>query len=354
MRNQLVKKMTARVILLGCCLSLLPSTAAAWGRVGHRIVGRIAAKHLTIKTRAAITKILLADKSDPKGCRKMKSMEAKLACISTWADEARTSANASFHFVNIPIDAPAAQRRYDEQRDCAKQNCIVTALADFRDTLENSNNAAERAIAIKFIVHLIGDLHQPLHTARDRDRDFNNIENTTGNHVKLTGDPENDRGANAKLVTWFDETSTQYGCWNLHAVWDEGIIGRSNPSDIKYANTLNAPFALKKNAQNVAAIQSGSVIDWVNEALNLAVNHAYNLPAPIEKDKVCEVKKKDVPAVCAEYDAKTCRMFQVHYRYHLGQPYFKNNLPVVETQLAHGGLRLAGYLNSILDPASMK
>jgi hypothetical protein len=360
MSRQFVRKIAVHFILLSCLLSLLPTRAGAWGVAGHRITARIAGKHLTRKTQAAIAAILAADKEDPKQCAKKDSIEEMLACVSTWPDDvkypkgSKYSYTAAFHFVDIPINVPRKQRHYIAQRDCPPEGCSIKALADYRNTLLTSKDNAERAIALKFIVHLIGDLHQPLHNAQDRDRDFNNPENTTNKHAKLKGTGESDIGGNSKFVTWFEKETTPYGCWNLHSVWDDGIIMQANPDDESYANTLNAPFDSKRKAAQVAKIQSGTVIMWANDALGLAIAHSYVLPKPIASDKTCEVYKPDNTKECKHYDAQTCSTSEVHYRYHLGDTYFKANRRVVETQLAHGGLRLARYLNSIFDPASTK
>lgn len=353
MRNLFVRKIAARLILLCCFLSLLPLHASAWGRTGHRIVARVAARHLTEKTRAAIAQLLMADKEDSGQCLALSTVEDQLACVSTWADEVKRSdkykRTAPFHFVDIPINAPAKQRHYVEQRDCPQQGCIIKALADYRETLLNSKDDAERAVALKFIVHLIGDLHQPLHSAQDMDSDFNNAENKADGHGKLNGDGTSDLGGNTKLVTWFDVPSNQYGCWNLHAVWDDGILQHTGADDVAYTNALDKPFASKKKAKQISGIQKGTVIEWANESLALAITHAYALPKPVVTDKVCEVKKGDARE-CDMYDATTCKVAEVHYRYHLGDAYFKRNVPVVDSQLERGGLRLAKYLNSIFDP----
>jgi hypothetical protein len=345
MRSLPQKKVAARLVLLSCLLGLLPAHAYAWGKEGHRIVARIAARHLTAKSRAAIAKILLADKQDLGQCKAIKSIEAKLACVSTWADDARTPATAPFHFTDIPLDGG----HYDEGRDCPAEGCSIRALRDFRDKLLNSNSPSERAIALKFIVHLIGDLHQPLHNAQDRDKDFDLGENAPPQHAKLEGDGHSDLGGNTKPVSWFSETKTFYGCFNLHSVWDDGIINRSNPSDAAYAASLDKQVA----AGEVANMQEGDIVEWANEAFDLAVGHAYQLPEPLKTDRTCEVKVKQgkqTKKVCTAYTPKACRVAEVHYRYHLGQDYYAANLPIVETQLIRGGLRLAKYLNSILDP----
>jgi hypothetical protein len=350
MRIPTVKKSVAYFIVIVFLLSL-PVRAGAWGREGHRIVARIAARHLTAKTQTAILKLIQADKEDIDKCKNETSLEEKLACVATWADEVRTSpkykSTAPLHFVNIPIYVPEAQRHYDQQRDCSK-GCVVSAIDKYKQILLTSNNNADRAVALKFIVHFIGDLHQPLHNAMDKDLDFTNVENSTNHHVKLVDKGEGDRGGNLKLVTWLNETSNKFGCWNLHAVWDEGIIEKENADDRAYAETLDQGIKVT----TIPAMQSGNTISWVNEAFALAVLNAYGkLPQPVATDKVCEVKaavgdKKD----CDQYTAQLCQKNEVHYRYHLDESYDKQNLPVIKFQLQRAGVRLAKFLNTIFDP----
>ncbi|HKQ99689.1 MAG TPA: S1/P1 nuclease [Pyrinomonadaceae bacterium] len=352
MRHPYTRNLVARLILISCFLALLPLRAGAWGATGHRLVARIAARHLTSKTAAALSKILEADKEDSGGCRKLATLEEKLACISIWPDDVKRSKKYSYtgpyHYVDIPINVSPSQRHYVRKRDCPTEGCIITALADYRQTLQTSKDDAERAIALKFVVHLIGDLHQPLHNAQDRDRDFGNTENKSQGHQPLKGTGESDSGGNAKLVTWFDDAATQYGCWNLHAVWDEGVIDHNGITEDDYAGHLDSLF---NGARKIRDIQRGTPINWANDALALAIKHAYGaLPEPVATDKVCEVRKKDEKTRCEEYDSATCKTFEVHYRYHLGQQYYKQALPVVDDQMARGGLRLARYLNSIFDP----
>lgn len=343
--------------LIACSLSVIsfvalwPTEANAWGRDGHRIVARIATRHLTQKTRDAIDALLQSDQEDPGNCQSKTSLEEKLACVSTFADEVRGKypKTAGLHFVNIPIYLPAVQQKYQPVRDCSK-GCVVSGIALYRKKLVTSHDNAERAEALKFIVHFIGDMHQPLHTAKDKDRDLNNIENKTAGHKSLQSDGTGDRGANFKLVTWFGDGSSPYGCRTLHSVWDEAIIKRRGLSEGDFTNHLD-----KLSAADMAAFQKGDVVSWVNQAVKLAVTNAYGLlPERDVNDKVCEVdrmedgkKKTD----CVSYDAERCRNSKVHYRYALGESYYEPNLPVVESQLQKAGLRLARFLNNVFDPA---
>lgn len=345
------RRLIASLLSVISLLALWPAEANAWGRDGHRIVARIATRHLTQKTKDAISALLLSDQEDPSNCKSKTSLEEKLACVSTFADEVRSKypKTALLHFVNVPVYLPAAQRNYQPVRDCSK-GCVVSGIALYRKKLLTSHNDAERAEALKFIVHFIGDLHQPLHTVKDKDLDFNNIENKTAGHQRLHSDGTGDRGANFKLVTWFGEGSSDFGCRNLHSVWDGGIIKQRGLGEGDFTNYLD-----KVSAADMAAFQKGDVVSWVNQGVKLAVSNAYGLlPERDANDKVCEVdrmeddkKKTD----CVTYDPERCRNSKVHYRYALGESYYEPNLPVVESQLQKAGLRLARFLNNVFDPA---
>jgi hypothetical protein len=356
MKASLAKSVLAHLLSLVCFLAFLPARTSAWGRDGHRIVARIAARHLSLKTRSAITDLLQADENDVGNCKSLPTFEDKLACISTFADAVRNAekfpqfASATpLHFVNIPIYAPKTLRHYDAQLYC-KKGCVVSGVRNYTQVLKTSTNQAERAVALKFIVHFIGDLHQPLHTAVDRDADFKNPENKTGGHVKLKGDGSSDLGGNLKFVTWFDDSTSPFGCAKLHSVWDDSIIEKRGLTDAAYTDVLDTLSAAK-----VAEVQTGNVIRWVNEALGFAVSNAYGtLPQRNQAKKVCEVSKVEngqKKTECAPFRPEVCHAFEVHYQYELGDSYDQENRPIVESQLQRAGLRLARYLNNIFDPA---
>jgi len=344
MPTKFAKKFVVYLMVSLCLVSLLPLPAEAWGREGHRVVARIAAKHLTAKTRDAMAKLLLADPDDRDHCLQQASLDDKLACLSVWADEARTDpqfrSTAPLHFVNIPIYVPPSEQHYDASRDCPTGDCVVGGVDKYRTILADTTKSdAERALALKFIVHFIGDLHQPLHTAKDHDLDAPNTENH--GHVTDNGD----RGANLKLATWLGQTTNPFGCWNVHAVWDDGIIEHNQLDEMALTNALDGALT----PQKISNLQQGTTVDWVNEAFGLAVSHAYKLPKRQASDKVCEVQngnKKD----CDKFNSQVCGSNEVHYRYHLGNAYFKQNLPTVKSQLTRAGVRLARFLNDIFDP----
>lgn len=163
---------------------LIPATSFGWGRDGHRIIGHIAEQFLSTNARAAV-RDLLGDES--------------LADVSTWADEVRGSPayrwTAPLHYVNSPPGSDG----YDAQRDCADGCCVVGAIEHYADVLRDSQAPRPvRIEALKFLVHFVGDVHQPLHAGYGVDRG--------GNDVK---------------VFFFGDNT------NLHSLWDSGLIRRT-------------------------------------------------------------------------------------------------------------------------------
>jgi hypothetical protein len=228
-------KVTFLLVALSAFFISFPSFAFAWGQIGHRVVGMIAAQHLTPKAQQEIAKLLQPGET--------------LASISTYADEIRNSRpdTRRLHYVNIPLLAS----EYMPSRDCRSSDegdCIIAGLERFRLELANVKETRERrAFALKFIVHLIGDLHQPLHC----------------------GD-NNDRGGNDVKVTWFGPNERQQ---NLHGIWDYAIIEQGGRKEEDW-------FKILSNAapENIPALQAGNVTQWAMESWRAAKEHAYKIP----------------------------------------------------------------------------
>src|SRR5262245_32743310 len=164
---------------------LMPTLALAWGGDGHQIVGLIAENRLTPEAKAAIHGLLGegADISD--------------ADVANWADEVRRDRTETgpWHYVNIPTSQPA----YDAARDGKDGSNGIEKNSAFERILSDKNSPRDdRVEALKFLVHFVGDIHQPLHCA----------------------DRNGDRGGNARLVFFLDEPMAT----NLHHCWDTSIL----------------------------------------------------------------------------------------------------------------------------------
>src|ERR1051326_3738936 len=128
----------------------LPAPAAAWGPLAHRVIARVAARHLSPAVRSEVARLLDGQ---------------SLADVAFWADEIREGRpeTARWHYVDIPL----AARDYQPARDCRptpRGDCIIAAIERERSILaDHAAMDRRRAEALRLVVHLIGDLHQPLH-----------------------------------------------------------------------------------------------------------------------------------------------------------------------------------------------
>ena len=208
---------TARIALVWLTLvAALPGAACAWGQTGHRVVGEIAQHHLSTTAARAVAEILGAD---------------SLARVSTWADEIRAEAAwrkaDDWHWVTIADGQSYAGSPKNPHGD------VIEAIGRFRAVLrDRAAPAAERRQALAFLVHFVGDVHQPLHVGR--------------------GD---DHGGNSILVLWFGEPS------NLHSVWDSGILDKLQLSYTELAAFLDHP-----TSEEVARWQSDDLLQWAAES----------------------------------------------------------------------------------------
>jgi hypothetical protein len=270
-----------------CLLASLPVKVSAWGEEGHRIVAGIAENYLKSHSPKALAKAkeLLGSKS--------------LIDVATFPDEVRNNRpyTKNWHFVDIPLH----EDNYDPPRDCKstpKGDCAVQAFDRFTAILtDKTEDPCIRAEALKFIVHIVGDIHQPLHNVDDKDA-----------------------GGNGKIVKFFDLQGFHGGPPNLHEVWDSGIIQHSGQSIDAFVSNLSANL----NPADDPDIDKDVKI-WVLASHKLAVEAYGRLPEP--NDKEVFVLDKDTT-------------------------YFDIGLKVVNDQLRKAGLRLGRALEKALGQSS--
>ena len=214
--------MIARLLfaVAASALAMLPSPALAWGKTGHRVSGAIADKHLSGLARAHIREIIGVE---------------NLVEASTWPDEMRSNPDPfwqktanPWHYVTV------GGFEYDR---APPEGDALGALAFFRSQLRDPATSLEhRQLALRFIVHIIGDLHQPLHNGRPGDRG--------GNDVK---------------VKWFGRDT------NLHAVWDSALVDDAGYSFSEYAERLSR----HTTPQDVIAWWTANPRDWIRESVQI-------------------------------------------------------------------------------------
>jgi hypothetical protein len=185
------------LLLLGLVLAGMPTSVPAWGSLGHEIVAEIAARELTPEASAEVER-LLGDRA-PNALRD----------VANWADEWRERSHhqdAALHFVNFQRDGDC---RYQPKRECREGRCVVGAIERFTRELRESRDPRVRRNALRWLVHLVADVHQPLHAGYGDDRG--------GNDVQLR----------------FHGKGT-----NLHQVLDSGLLGLQRRRPVGYAEWL--------------------------------------------------------------------------------------------------------------------
>ena len=228
---------------------LLGSQARAWGDLGHEVTALIAYRHLLPTARAALDAMLASDPD---------SLTAgDFASRATWADKYRNAhrETAAWHFVDIEIDQPDLQDACfgfpslpPQQRASQgpAQDCVVNKIDEFAAELKNpSTPPAERLLALKFLIHLLGDLHQPLHAADHHDRG--------GNCISLSPPFEAQN--------------------NLHAFWDVSVVNALGQSAAQIAETLDA----RLSAADSKEWTQGTPQSWAMDTFEIGRRDVYAL-----------------------------------------------------------------------------
>lgn len=160
--------------------AMLATNAQAWGADGHRLVAEAAEAQLSAPARAEVTRLLALEPG------------ATLSSISTWADEVRAPSTGPWHYVNFPRDADCS---YSAEQMCMGGSCVVGAIDRQVAVLASKAPDEDRLKALKYVVHFVADVHQPLHAGF-----------------------ADDRGGNSYQLQAYGRGT------NLHALWDSGLI----------------------------------------------------------------------------------------------------------------------------------
>lgn len=259
----MAKSITFRTLLVALlCLGVAPA-AFAWAALGHRMVGELAQRHLDPVAQAEVAR-LLAGEQDP-----------TLAGVATWADDLRGDDPERFkltsrwHYIN----AQGGGCAFDVARDCPDGNCVVAAIEKQRAILADRNQPMEaRRDALKFIVHFVGDSHQPMHAGNRDDAGGNRFQ------VSLRTPMEPEEYARKYYVDGVMGT-------NLHSIWDYYILGSRGLKLRAYSDRLDTlpwpafPVPSKHDVMPLAwAKESCRLIDargLYPAEDNHAMDHAY-------------------------------------------------------------------------------
>jgi len=272
-------------------LSTLP-LSHAWGALGHETVAYVAQNFVASETETFFQEVL----ND--------TTTSYLANVATWADSFRYTKDgrysAAFHFIDAN-DNPPQSCGVQYSRDCGKSGCVIGAINNYTSRVQDTSlSTSERDIATKFIVHFLGDIHQPLH---DENLDLG------GNTI-----PVNFTGA----------------VFNLHAIWDtnmpEKLVGGYSLADAKrWAESLSTNITSGAYKSKASGWLEGiELSDPVNSSLIWAQEANSYVCTTVLPDGVEGVQGKE-----------------------LNGTYFQKAVPVIELQIARAGYRLATWLDLI-------
>jgi S1/P1 Nuclease len=275
-------------------MMLVPQYAFAWGDEGHKIVALIAEHYLNDDVRRTVASMLAAD-PDP-------LTQHDIASEATWADKYRNHhrETGKWHFADIEIDHPdITEACFGREPLSAEtlasngpgQSCVIDKIKQFAEELSAPGvDPEEKLVALKFLLHFVGDMHQPLHSSDNHDRG--------GNQVKI-------------IVDGFPHKSRD----ELHAFWDTQFVKELGTSP----NLVASELIDKITPADVKAWSNGSLDDWAMETFKLAKADVYGDP-PLSKNEL----------------------------QHLDTAYADQAVKDVALQLSRAGVRLALVLNKSL------
>lgn len=208
------------ILLLVLCSQVMFAETPFWSKTGHRVIGEIAQNHLSRKAKRAINSLLDGQ---------------NLAAVSNFADEIKADSTyrkfSAWHYVNYPAD-----KKYTDEPPSPFGDVIMGIQECITVIKDPGRPKSERAFYLKMLIHLVGDLHQPMHVGR--------LEDKGGNDIQLQ---------------WFDRGS------NLHRVWDTNMI-----TDYGMSYTELAASLPKMSNAARKRLQEGTLYDWVEESQDIA------------------------------------------------------------------------------------
>jgi hypothetical protein len=273
----------ARLAALSALLvSLLPAQLLAWGAKGHSVVAEVAERGLSPNVHQQVRELTFA---------------APLRDVASLPDDwrgqeerkERQGDTGALHYSNIPNDIAT----FDRARDCKDDQCVVAAIEKYTAQLRDKTLARDkRREALIFVVHFIGDIHQPMHSA--------------GGQVKnaKTGEMEPDLGGNRVKVRYLGAET------NLHSMWDSMLIEWGPRTVDEYATHL---LDIELRGRPIEELQTGTAVEWINESHHAAVKYGYDIQNG-----------------------------------NIGSDYAHRNIGIVYERLLRGGLRLRKVLEDAL------
>ncbi len=220
-----MKNCLNRLVVL-FALVLFSQSVFAWGTTGHRVVAEIAERHLTKKAKKNLAKLI---GSEP------------LAFWANWPDFIKSDTTgkwketSAWHYIDAP--GHLSKEAFIKFLKSICQKSLYSQIPAMEQVLQDKNaSLQDKQIALRFLIHFVGDLHQPLHVGRPEDLGGNKIEEY-----------------------WFGKKT------NLHAIWDDELVDFQKWSYTEYATNIDVV-----NSDEIAQIQSGTLEDWFFQSHQLA------------------------------------------------------------------------------------
>lgn len=230
--------------LITILLLVLPLQCLAWGYKGHATVADIAWHYLTPEAQQQVTALLKANGFE------------SLTDAANWPDRVRKDDEfkhtGNWHYINLPHGA----EHYSSARDC-QQGCAVSALNMMLKQLAESSDVKKRAQALAFVVHFVGDIHQPLHVSY-----------------------ADDKGGNTYSLVFEDQPV------NLHYYWDTLVL-KADPDDTELAAQLISQLTAKQ----IDTWQQAPVVDWVEESHRITEQVYASAPNKVTTQMLQEDRK---------------------------------------------------------------
>lgn len=307
----MTKSVFARA-LFTCGLALCVSPAWAWGPAGHRIVAMIAEARLTPAVRARVSQLLL-------------NGQYTMADVSSCPDALRAAERGNFrtdeqycvtiagavpadsgpwHYIDIPLPAPAT---HSLEAYCPNHACVVDKIKSFADALRGSSDETERRAALMYLIHFVGDIHQPLHCVERKC----------------------DQGGNQEHVNFYVKNHELVDR-RLHGVWDSDLVDKAMADAHITEDRLYASALLERLKENDAAKWAQTPIEEVAwEGWTIAERHVYR---GIPEQNFCGLTGPPGQVKLTD----------------LSSDYEKEGVNIVREQLLKAGVRLAALLETAL------
>jgi hypothetical protein len=291
-----------RLVIAGW-ITINPFPTLAWSLEGHQAVAMIAANRLAGTNTAARVSALLGNLSladialCPDEVRNLEVHHIPMSATCSKLFPVPPKGTSPWHFINIPIKGRSFEPTTSEVNTACGSNCVLIQIQKFLAILsaakpsDTATKKTKERQALSFVVHFIGDVHQPLHAA----------------------DRNGDSGGNAEHVKFFGTDDS--GKLVLHTIWDNQIVSKIDATPGQLVNDLSTEIATAQ------AEPPSAPIDWALQSYNAARDIAY----PV------------IPPANGNQDVAD-----------LGQPYQDLAAPVVRIQVARAGVRLADALKKAL------